>query len=880
MGTYQQTALWQIAFAARNDGFDPQRQTIVEAYKAFRERVALLLQQIQRELPALTLHDITHVDALWRVASEIAGKDYVLNPAEALVLGGAFLLHDAAHCRAAFPGGIDELRKTTEWQDSAAQRGIDSEQLTEGTTDFQAVLFDTLRALHPRQARNLPFARWSDGAGNTLNLFPHDELREAFGHLMGEIAESHWFHPHELEVFANRPHSAPACLAPANWMVDPLKIAVLLRVADAAHIDAKRAPRLLLAMNWPERVSREHWLFQARLNQPACDSQRGELIISGNPFPVTEQAAWWLAYDAANLAHRELIAADHLLRDHRIAQLAAREVAGAHSPDTFARRVPTQGWHPVDTSLHISDVQSVVERFGGEKLYGNEPHLALRELLQNARDAIHACRRLGYLNDSEGEIEVAVEDAGNGHWLHVTDTGIGMSRYVLTEVLLDFGRSLWSSRELRGEWAGLAASGFEAIGQFGIGFFSVFMLGKQVKVCTHRYDAKDGEKQNWLLEFTDGTAQRPLLREPVGTEKLRRHGTRVSVLIAENKLSDLLPELNPWRKDSVRMTLSQLCGYLAPALDIDLYVQQGTENRKRVVQANDWLTLPAFDLLERLDPRNFDDKTSRKFGPWSHLTELKNRAGETVGRCAVKPKNLLGPREGMGVVKGLLANQVEGIYGVVIAKAQTSLARNDAIPDIELSDLQRWAEGQRVRLKEIDELSKTTSAPLAHFGASFDDLVIGHLGDHSITYEELIEKMKPRKVLAIHKGEIEHDDDDDVLYRDFYDWFEASDDVLQLPKDSPPRWLQKIDTDGELTPEVLVTIKKEMVGASADASVQQHISVRTLWSLEFALESAITQAWGTVEWTEEDDFVVGNVNGHEITRKCRIATKPDSESED
>lgn len=708
MDAHQQTTLWQTAFAARNDGFDPQRQTIVEAYKAFRERVALLLQQIQKELPALTVHDITHVDALWRVASEIAGKDYPLNPAEALVLGGAFLLHDAAHCRAAFPGGIAELRQTTEWRDSAAQRGIDSEQLADGTPDFQAVLFDTLRAQHPRQARNLPFARWSDGTGNTLHLFPHDELREAFGHLIGEIAESHWFHPHELEVFAKRPHTSPACLAPANWIVDPLKIAVLLRVADAAHIDAKRAPRLLLAMNRPERVSREHWLFQARLNQPACDSQRRELIISGNPFPVAEQAAWWLAYDAANLAHRELVAADHLLRDHRIDQLAAREVAGAHSPDTFARRIPTQGWHPVDTSLHISDVQSVVERFGGERLYGKEPHLALRELLQNARDAIHACRRLGHLNDNEGEIEVAIEDADNGHWLHVTDTGIGMSRYVLTEVLLDFGRSLWSSRELRGEWAGLAASEFEAVGQFGIGFFSVFMLGKQVKVCTHRYDAKDGEKQNWLLEFTDGTAQRPLLREPVGAEKLRRHGTRVSVLLAENKLSELLPQLSPWSKDSTRMTLHQLCGYLAPALDIDLYVRQGAENRQRVVQANDWLTLSAFDLLQRLDPRNNSKETSQKFGPWSHLTELKNRAGEIVGRCAVKPQNLLGPRGGVGVVKGLLANQVEGIYGVISVKAQANLARNDAIPAIELSDLQRWAEGQRVLLKEINALSKTT----------------------------------------------------------------------------------------------------------------------------------------------------------------------------
>ncbi|MBA2593659.1 MAG: hypothetical protein M3495_02490 [Pseudomonadota bacterium] len=51
-------------------------------------------------MPGLTVHDITHLDALWRVADQIAGPDYPINPAEAFVLGGAFLLHDAAHVMA------------------------------------------------------------------------------------------------------------------------------------------------------------------------------------------------------------------------------------------------------------------------------------------------------------------------------------------------------------------------------------------------------------------------------------------------------------------------------------------------------------------------------------------------------------------------------------------------------------------------------------------------------------------------------------------------------------------------------------------------------------------------------------------------------------
>jgi len=221
MDLYEHTSLWKNAFDAKDDEFDKSRTKLIIAYQEFRSRVALLLQQIQKELPSLTLHDITHVDSLWRIASEIAGPDFDLNPAEAFVLGGAFLLHDAAHCRAAFSGGLAELQQTTEWKDSAAQRGFDLKDLQEGSEAFQVILFDTLRALHPKQARRLPFAYWPSGVdGTNLHLLPHDELREAYGHLIGEIAESHWWHPHELESLAHKKPAAPPFLAPANWSVD------------------------------------------------------------------------------------------------------------------------------------------------------------------------------------------------------------------------------------------------------------------------------------------------------------------------------------------------------------------------------------------------------------------------------------------------------------------------------------------------------------------------------------------------------------------------------------------------------------------------------------------------------------------------------------
>ena len=851
MDAYKQSSLWKTAFPDNTIEFPQQRKRIIEAYERFRERVSLLLQQIQKELPSLTLHDITHVDALWQVASEIAGPNYPLNPAEALVLGGAFLLHDAAHCRAAYPGGLDEIRKLNEWCDAAARRNLDPVTLAASSEDFQAVLFDTLRILHPKQAKTLAFAKWKDTTGDEF-LFSDSDLRNAYGDLFGEIAESHWFHPHQLEIFGNSPKTAPVCLAPANWTVDPLKIAVLLRTADACHLDAKRAPRFLMLLNQPTGTSAVHWQFQSKINQVKCDVEREELLITGSPFGPDEQAAWWQAYDTACLADRELSAADALLRDFHGQRLAAREIAGARSPERFAKQIPTKGWYPVDTSLRISNIQSVVERFGGEKLYGDKPWLAVRELIQNARDAIHAARSLGYLNEDEGEIEVAIEDVGGGHWLHVTDNGIGMSRYVLTEVLLDFGHSLWHSADLSGEWSGLAASGFEAVGQFGIGFFSVFMLGEKVRVCTRRSEAKDDAGDHLLLEFNTGPEGRPLLRLPLAGEKLKRHGTRVSVFLTAEKRTHLcINDPTPWVNGQT-LSIVQTCAHLAPALDINLCVRENG-NKQSVIAANDWETLDSQQLLQRISPNIFKEANKKHFKGWLHLTDIRDSHGKLIGRCAMSSRFV--EKSALGVNKGILAGYINGMTGVILSKPQTDLARQSALPDISRRDLQTWAEQQKNILSNRGALNLPLSQVLAEYGANQDHLIIGTIGRKVFTRKAFQDRLSEMDSLVVHRGEITHEGDDGVKESSFKD-FVPEPNLLALNQSyrSKPSWMGEIPSNG-----------------IADQ----------YWSISHAFETALFAAWGDESHWEEgyEQTVVGTVDGTEIERACDVYTRLPTDDE-
>lgn len=838
MDAYKQSTLWKTAFPDNATDHIEQRQRIVQAYERFRERVAHLLQQIQKELPNLTLHDITHVDALWEVTSQIAGPNYPLNPAEALVLGGAFLLHDAAHCRAAYPGGLDEIRKLSEWRDAAVRRNLNPDTLNPGSNDFQAVLFDTLRVLHPRQAKTLAFAKWKDVDGDEF-LFPDSELRNAYGDLIGEIAESHWFHPHQLENFGNSPKTAPVCLAPANWTVNPLKLAVLLRVADACHLDAKRAPRFLMLLNQPTGVSAVHWQFQSKINQVSCDTGREELLITGSPFAPEEQAAWWQAYDAACLADRELSAADGLLRDFRIQRLAAREVAGVRNPESFARHVPPKGWHPVDTSLRISNIQSVVERFGGEKLYGDKPWLALRELIQNARDAIHAARSLNYLDQDEGEIEVAVEDVDGGHWLHVTDNGIGMSRYVLTEVLLDFGHSLWRSADLSGEWSGLASSGFEAVGQFGIGFFSVFMLGDKVRVCTRRCEAKEDENdRGWVLQFDSGPRSRPILREPLTHECRKRPGTRISVLITQEKLQELCIKENTTKDRSGQWTLEQTCAFLAPALDINLFVHTPLQ-KIQAVQANDWKTLPPLNLLQRIAPIYYKDRSVDDFGHWQHISGLYDDTGALRGRCSVSTSYI--NNLGIGVTNGIFAGYLNGLCGLVFSQSQKDLARQYCTPAITLANLQNWAEKKKKTLFNLNALDDSHSALLIQLGASYENLIIGSLGGERVSFQELLHFLGDTKTLLIHEGDVRHDGDDGVRESSFTEFRAAKQLFETNDLERHISWLEEVEP------------------AAIDHST---------WCMTAAVEAALSIRHFL--WENTKEYVpVGTVEGTTIYRLCR-----------
>ena len=415
----ERSGLWQRAFG--DDGKNQSVSRLVTSLRGIREKVGQLSSKITDSLPGLTIHDISHLDALWEVASTVAGPDYPLNPLEAYVFGASVLLHDAGLCFEAYTGGRDAVRDTLEWRDAHGRLS----QTTKATPNLnQEADLEALRALHASQAARLATEPWRS-EDRELYIIDDHELRENYGELIGDIASSHHW---DLEMVESRfkfPRPAAAFLD-ANWVVDSLKVACLLRVADAGHIDGTRAPSFLLRVLQMNSLSRTHWKAQNKLGRLSVrpDDPAQLVVASTRPFPHSDSAAWWVAFDLIGALDRELRRSNAVLgaspNGPRRA-FARKIVAGAGQVRELVQYVETDGWEPTDSAVHVSDVANLVTTLGGEQLYGKDAdrlNVALRELIQNATDAICGRRSLPNSGGFEGRIAIRLLGAKvwDGHF--------------------------------------------------------------------------------------------------------------------------------------------------------------------------------------------------------------------------------------------------------------------------------------------------------------------------------------------------------------------------------------------------------------------------------------------------------------------------------
>jgi molecular chaperone HtpG len=163
----------------------------------------------------------------------------------------------------------------------------------------------------------------------------------------------------------------------------------------------------------------------------------------------------------------------------------------------------------------------------------SEKEIFLRELISNASDA---CDRLRYaaitepsLIEGDANYRVVLTPVKSSKTLTIADNGIGMNHDELVENLGTIARS--GTAAFMKDLTGDAKKDVSLIGQFGVGFYSAFMVADKVEVLSR----KAGEEHGWRWE-SDGKGEFTIEPEP----NLKR-GTRITLHMREGDEDYLEP---------------------------------------------------------------------------------------------------------------------------------------------------------------------------------------------------------------------------------------------------------------------------------------------------------------------------------------------------
>ena len=106
------TWLWRSALVEERPDASKEEQAFFSLHlSAMRERAKVPVSRIASDMPGYTVHDITHLDALWDMASPSLPRTRFQPAGKLSCLAERCFFYDAAMTLAAYPGGLADLEE-------------------------------------------------------------------------------------------------------------------------------------------------------------------------------------------------------------------------------------------------------------------------------------------------------------------------------------------------------------------------------------------------------------------------------------------------------------------------------------------------------------------------------------------------------------------------------------------------------------------------------------------------------------------------------------------------------------------------------------------------------------------------------------------------
>lgn len=513
-----------------------------------RKIVSIEVSQINLLFPEYTPHDEKyHLKRLFFVADELLGPELIdaMNTTELFLLSSSLYGHD-------WGMAVSEAEKeyivNGKKDDKAAYNLLDDEHK-------KFIEFCKRKNVSPKE---IAHSDWQDyvrlthaaRSGKRIKSF-FEKINQGIGEFASRICEGHYLDFDVIEDHTSYPTDCSLNLD----IVNVKAITVYVRLIDLLDIGEDRTPYILWKFVSPRnKFSKLEW-SKHRAIQPVTfpKYQAGRYI---QVDAGTEDINVYMSImDLKRYVDEQFRGCSNILNriNHPYHVLNISHIDW---------RVAAKGFKPIQVQFEF-DRTRMFEILSDE-IYQSDPYVFIRELVQNAIDAIRM--RIELVQKKEmtfnGKITVEISDLADHYEISIKDNGIGMDEYIIRNYLSVAGKSYYRSVDFQKE--GLK---MEPISRFGIGVLSCFMVADYMEIITHRdpYFSSNSEK----LKITIPSRENHFIIEPL-LEQVDV-GSAFKVFISKDKLPK-----NKKTKAPIIFHVTEYLRYVAAFIEFPILVKENS----------------------------------------------------------------------------------------------------------------------------------------------------------------------------------------------------------------------------------------------------------------------------------------------------------------
>ncbi len=260
----------------------------------------------------------------------------------------------------------------------------------------------------------------------------------------------------------------------------------------------------------------------------------------------------------------------------------------------------------------------------------------LRELISNASDAVDKLAYKALTDDKVGikrkDFQITLIPDKESRTLTIRDNGIGMTKEELEQNLGTIAKSgsLQFKEEMaKAEAQPKGAGAVDIIGQFGVGFYSAFMVADTVTVRSRAYGSD--EAWEWKSDGADGYTVEPCDKESLGTQvilhiKPDTEEDKFGEYLETYRLQELVKTYSDYVHTPVRMEVEHSRQKEKPA-------DAGEDYQPEYETVREWETLNSMTPLwnrpkSKVKPEDYNQFYREKFGDWEEPLAVIHTAAE------------------------------------------------------------------------------------------------------------------------------------------------------------------------------------------------------------------------------------------------------------